>query len=112
MEFFGVPLNEGELHDAPLKDILGACHGVLKEMKRGDIYESHFKRIDDGPTRCSFYKALASLPPEDQQKCFDEIVGFLRKSSEHGFEGFEHIAERLIKGNYFLRHEDEYRLED
>ena len=95
VEFFGVPLDDRILHEAPLMDILAECRGVLEEINQWNIYQGHFERNSDGHTRYSFYKALASLPPEDQQKCFDTIVGFLRGSG-----GLRHIADRLLKGKY------------
>ena len=94
VEFFGVPLDDNSiLHDAPFPEILAECRGVLEEMNKGSIWRSHVDRNVDGQNRCSFYKALASLPPDDQQKCFEKIVECLQRS-----EGTKHIGGHLLKG--------------
>ena len=99
VDFFGVPLDDNSiLHDAPLREVLAACSGVLEEINYGNIYRSHYERNNDGQTRCSFYKALASLPPDDQQKCFEKIVEFLQKS-----EGTKHIGDHLLKGKFLVK---------
>ena len=101
VEFFGVPLDDNSiLHDAPFSEILAECRGVLEEMNKGSIWRSHVDRNVDGQNRCSFYKALASLPPDDQQKCFEKIVECLQES-----EGTKHIADHLLKGRFsFVRY--------
>ena len=101
VEFFGVPLDDNSiLHDAPFPEILAECRGVLEEMNKGSIWRSHVDRNVDGQNRCSFYKALASLPPDDQQKCFEKIVECLQ-----GSEGTKHIADHLLKGRFsFVRY--------
>ena len=91
-----MPLDDSDLTDAPLTDMLAACNGVLQEINRGDIYEHHIcntGRSDRAPVTC-FFEALARLPPEHQQKCFDTIVGFLKGSGL----GLEHVADRLLNG--------------
>ena len=100
VEFFGVPLDDNSiLHDAPFTDILAECRGVLDEMNQGNIWESHVHRNVDGQNRYSFYKDLASLPPDDQQKCFEKIVECLQRS-----EGTKHIGDHLLKGRFsFMR---------
>ena len=99
VEFFGVPLNDSVLTDAPLMGILGACKGVLEKIKRREIYDNHSKRsYDDGSAAVtSFFTSLARLSPDDQQECFDAIVSFLEKPGD-GQEGIEHVADRLRYG--------------
>ena len=100
VEFFGVPLDDSKLHDAPIPEILAACRGVLVEINRGDIYEDHFDLLSRSPNRetlTGFFTALARLPPVDQQKCFDTIVRTLRE----GGVGTEHIANHLSNGQRY-----------
>ena len=101
VEFFGVPLDDNSiLHDAPFPEILAECRGVLEEMNKGSIWRSHVDRNANGQNRCSFYKALANLLPDDQQKCFEKIVECLQRS-----EGTKHIADHLLKGRFsFVRY--------
>lgn len=98
-----MPLDDRVLTDAPLTGMLAACKGVLEEINQGNIYDSHTMRSSDGRVAVtSFFVALARLPSEHQQKCFDTIVRFLKG----GGEGLEHIANRLLNGkrNYLVSH--------
>ena len=95
VEFFGVPLDDTDLTDAPMMDILGACRGVLVEIKREEIYEN-YKGSTDKAAVTGFFTALARLAPEEQQKCFDAIVNRLKTMP--GKEGMEHIVNRLLNG--------------
>jgi len=91
-----VPLDDSDLTDAPLTDMLAACRGVLQEINREDIYEQQTcstGRSDRTLVTC-FFKAIARLPPGDQEKCFDTIVAFLKGRGL----GLEHVADRLLNG--------------
>lgn len=89
-----MPLDDRDLTDAPLMGILGACRGVLEEIRRGEIYGNHSTRISDRAAVTSFFTAIARLAPDEQQKCFDVIVSFLKEEGE----GQEHILNRLLNG--------------
>ena len=91
-----MPLDDSDLTDAPLMYMLGACKRVLQDINRGDIYEQHecnTGRSDRTRVTC-FFKAIARLPPGDQEKCFETIVQFLK---ERGL-GLKHVADRLLNG--------------
>ena len=96
VEFFGVPLDDRDLADAPLTDMLAACKGVLEEIDRGDIYDHHTCNTgsSDRAAVRRLFEAFARLPPEHQQKCFVTIVRFLKGRGE----GLIHIADRLLNG--------------
>ncbi|PFX12800.1 p53-induced protein with a death domain [Stylophora pistillata] len=97
VDFFGVPLDEKSiLQHAPFVEILAACGEVLEKINHGNIFRSHLGR-NDVQDKCSFYKALASLPPDDQQKCFEKIVECLQSS-----QGTEHIGNHLIKAKALI----------
>lgn len=99
MEFFGVSIYDRTLHEAPLAVILAACKEVLEDIGRWDIYESHVgNNLYGFKEKCSFYGALARLPVEHRQQCFDAIVRFLREKRQSGFEGFKHIEKHLTRG--------------
>ena len=101
MKFLGIPVDDRILHEAPLTEILPACKGVLEEIGRSDIHESHLgSDLDKRQKKCSFYGALASVPVEYQRECCDAIISFLREHRRTGFEGFKHIEEYLIHGKY------------
>ena len=101
VKFLGIPVDDRILHEAPLTEILPACKGVLEEIGRSDIHESHLgSDLNKRQKKCSFYGALASLPVEHQRKCYDAIIRFLKERRQSGFEGFVHIEERLIHGKY------------
>lgn len=91
-----MPLDESDLTDAPLTDMLGACKGVLQKVNRGDIYEYHIMNTErsERASVTHFFEALARLPLDDQQKCFDAVVAFLQGEGL----GLEHVANRLVKG--------------
>ena len=95
-----MPFDEETLLDAPLTGpygILTACSGVLKEIGKGDVYKYHLdlaSTCSEADVKKNFLKALSKLSPQDQQKCFDNIVDKL----EEGGPGLEHIKDRLIKG--------------
>ena len=96
-----MPLDDRDLTDAHLPDMLGECKHVLEKIKRGDIYEHHNTGSSDRVSVTRFFEALARLPPEDQQKCFDTIVAFLKGRGL----GMEHVANRLLNGkrNYLSK---------
>ena len=87
-------LDDSNLTDAPLTEMLAACNGVLQEIGRGDIYERHNKGSSTRAEVTYFFKDLARLSLEDQQVCFNSIVGFLKGRGT----GVEHVADRLLKG--------------
>ena len=99
-EFFGLPFDDKDLSDAPLIGpfgILTACSGVLQEIGKGDVYNNHLYSALNCPEEDKnekFLMALSKLSPQDQQKCFDNIVDKL----EEGGPGLEHIKHRLIEG--------------
>ena len=92
-----MPLDDIILHNAPIVYILAGCRGVLQEINREDIYETHFELLSKNTSRntlTSFFTTLARLPQKEQQMCFDKIVSTLRERGE----GTEHIAKRLVDG--------------
>ena len=89
-------LGDRNLTDAPLMEMLAACNGVLQEIGRGDIYERHNTGSSTRADVTNFFKDLARLSLEDQQMCFNSIVGFL----EDRGTGVEHVADRLLKGEH------------
>ena len=93
-----MPLDDSDLTDAPLTDMLAACKGVLQEINREDIYKQHTCNTgsSDSTLVTRFFEAIARLPPEDQEKCFDTVVAFLKE----GGLGLEHIADRLRNGKH------------
>ena len=80
---------------------LAPCHGVLQGIGRGDIYNDHLELLTttlEKVVRKRFFTALATLPPEYQQMCFDSIVDKLREASEEGFEWANDIIDHLLEG--------------
>lgn len=96
-----MPLDDSHLTDAPLMEMLAACNGVLQEINRGDIYERHNTGSSKRDDVTDFFEALAILSLEDQQRCFNSIVEFLKEKRK----GVEHVADRLLKGksNYLSK---------
>ena len=100
VEFFGLPFGDETLHDAPLTGpygILTACSGVLQEIGEGDVYNNPLdlaSKCSEAYVKKNFLMALSKLSPQDQQKCFDNIVDKL----EEGGPVWEHIKDRLIEG--------------
>lgn len=100
VEFFGLPFDDKTLHDARLRGshgILTACSGVLQEIGKGDVYNNHLdlaSKWHEAHVKKEFLMALSKLSPQDQQKCFDNIVDKLQE----GGPGLEHIKDRLIEG--------------
>ena len=100
VEFFGVPFDDGILYEARFigtDGILTACSGVLHDIGKRDIYSNHLdlaSKISEGHAMKSFLIALSRLPQDDQQKCFDAIVGKL----EEGGTGMCNVKNRLEKG--------------
>ena len=88
-----MPLDDSDLHDPRLTDIQVACKSVLQEKKWEDIYEHNTGSCDRASVK-RFFEALARLPPEDQLKCFDSIVAFLKGEGL----GLQHVADRLLNG--------------
>ena len=90
-----MPLDDNDLTDAPLTEMLAACKGVLQKINRGDICEQQTCNSGSDRTLVTcFFKAIARLPPGDQEKCFDTIVAFLKGRGL----GLEHVADRLLNG--------------
>jgi len=92
VEFFGVPLDDSDLTDAPLTQMLAACNGVLQEIDRRDIYERHITGTSKRADVTDFFGDLARLSLENQQRCFNSIVGFLKGEGK----GVEHVTDRLL----------------
>ena len=76
--------------------MLAACKGVLEEINRGDIYERHNTGSSKRADVTDFFVDLARLSLENQQKCFDSIVEFLKWRGK----GVEHVADCLLKGKH------------
>lgn len=100
VEFFGLPFNDSTLHEARFDGILAACRGVLQDIGKEDIYKEHLELLSirtETAVMTEFVTALSKLPQQDQQKCFDEIVGMLEESP-----GQRHISDHLLQGITFL----------
>lgn len=102
VEFFGLPFDDDILHEARFvgeDGILTACSGVLHDIGKREIYSNHldlFTKMSEGDAMKSFLMALSRLPQEDQQQCFDAIVGKL----EEGGTGMCNIKNHLEKGTF------------
>ena len=94
MEFFGVPLNDQTLSDAPAPLVLGTCRSFVPD----ETYEGHFHRLTSGnqtPTQVlrSFCEVLAGLDFDVQGECFEVLVNTLGTQL-----GSLHVAQRLQEG--------------
>lgn len=92
MEFFGVPVNDEILLQAPA----GLVLSVGKRFVDRKTYNDHHDRLSSGNREKvlrSFFEALAEMTSELQEQCFEALVNELSKS-----EGKEHVAERLREG--------------
>ena len=98
VQFFGIHLDNSDLTDAPLTEMLAACKGVLEGISRGDIYERHNTGSSKRADVAEFFEDLARLSLENQQKCFDSIVEFLKLRGK----GVEHVVDRLLKGKHIF----------
>ena len=100
IEFFGLPFHDEILHCANLTGVDGmltACSGVLQDIGKRRIYDDHLSLPPTGETKESFFRELAKLAPEDQEKCFGRIVTTLNDS-----EGdVEHVKNHLLNGKSF-----------
>ena len=100
IEFFGLPFHDEILHCANLTGVDGmltACSGVLQDIGKRRIYDDHLSLPPTGETKESFFRELAKLAPEDQEKCFRRIVTTLDDS-----EGdVEHVKNHLLNGKSF-----------
>ena len=87
-------LDDIHLTEAPLAEMLAACNGVLQEINRRDIYERHNTGNSKRADVTDFFEDLARLSLDDQQRCFNTIVEFLKERGK----GVEHVVDRLLKG--------------
>ena len=98
-----MPFNDSTLHEARFTGddgILAACRGVLHDIGKEKIYSKHLELALKGfesPAMTEFFTSLSRLPQQDQQKCFDEMVGMLEK-----VPGQRHIRDHLLQGIIFL----------
>ena len=70
---------------------------MLQEIGKRRIYHDHLSLPPTGQTKESFLRELAKLAPEDQEKCFRQIVTALDDS-----EGdVEHVKKHLLNGKSF-----------
>ena len=96
VEFFGVPVNDEILLQARADLVLGICRPFVTD----EVYEGHLHRLTNSietnkQVLKSFFEVLAGLGSADQEKCFQDIVNQLSRSTE---EGFAHVVERLQTG--------------
>ncbi|XP_067047123.1 uncharacterized protein [Acropora muricata] len=91
VEFYGIPLKDDILLDAPARIVIAACRGKMDK----DRYEDFCKQCDYQGERGvlrSFFEFLAGLTLENQQSCFEAIVRKLRNQGN-----LDHIIQRLEK---------------
>ena len=93
MEFFGVPVSDEILLQAPADLVLL----IGKRFVDGQTYNDHrchLSGTSEERVLHSFFQALAAMTSELQERCFEALVNELSVS-----EGTVHVAERLQEGN-------------
>ena len=92
MEFFGVPVNDEILLQAPAVLVLSTGKGFVD----GQTYNDHHCRLSgtsEEKVLQSFFESLATMTIDLQEQCFQSLLSEL-----NGSEGTKHVAERLGEG--------------
>ena len=98
VEFFGVPLDDEILLQAPTEFVLAVCQGAVTE----ETYDEHLSQLLSGSkgksqVLKSFFKVLAGLEMEDQEECFEAIVETLTQL-DGTTDKLAHVIKRLETG--------------
>ncbi|XP_044170022.1 uncharacterized protein LOC122954060 [Acropora millepora] len=97
VEFYGIPLNDEKLLDAPAPIVIAACRGKIDEKKYKDFCKQCETEGDHRGLE-SFFEFLAGLTLENQESCFEAIVCTLHDQGSSTEGSLDHIIQRLQKG--------------
>ena len=89
MDFFGVPVSDQKLLEAPAVGVLAIARRFVDSI----TYNSHLRRLSSGSDEevmQSFFEVLAGMTSERQDECFHALVTELTYC--------EHVIDRLKEG--------------
>ena len=101
VEFYGIPLKDEILLEAPARIVIAACRGKIDEGKYKDFCKQCEGQGDHRVLE-SFFKFVAGLTLENQESCFEDIVCILRIQGSSTEGSLDHIIQRLQKGKLNL----------